>query len=78
MKRICSVCTKKKHKKTYFEGYSWYHCPLCNKHGLASIYGDGCTGCSNIKRQPEIEAKEMIVIEYEIKRAEKKWYQFWK
>lgn len=49
---LCEVCTKKKRKKTYFEGLACYHCPVCNSHGFASIYGSKgeCTGCSNLQR----------------------------
>src|SRR3990167_9180636 len=44
---LCKVCTKKKRKKTYLKGLSWYHCPVCNHHGFLSIYGDKgeCTNC---------------------------------
>ena len=49
---LCKVCTKKNQKKTYFQGLSWYHCPVCNNHAFASIYGSKgeCTGCSNTAR----------------------------
>lgn len=47
---LCQICTKKKHKKTYFEGLSWYHCPDCGRHGFASIDSANCTGCANTKR----------------------------
>ena len=47
---LCKICTKKKHKKVYFEGLASYHCLKCSGHGFMSIYNDGCTACSNQKR----------------------------
>lgn len=25
----------------------WYRCPICGQDGYASVWGDGCTACSN-------------------------------
>jgi hypothetical protein len=30
-------------------GDGWYLCPICKKMGYASIWGDGCTECSNMR-----------------------------
>lgn len=39
--KICSICNLP------IISPAWYHCPKCNKHGLASIYSNQCTDCSN-------------------------------
>lgn len=36
---------------------SWYHCEKCGQHGYASMYGDGCTACSNARRVQNGEIK---------------------
>jgi hypothetical protein len=46
---LCKICTKVKKKKVYFEGISWYHCPKCGGHGLASVYSNSCTNCANLE-----------------------------
>lgn len=48
MKNKCIKC--KNRGQAWFHSPKDFHCPICKDIGYVSIYGDGCTRCSNNRR----------------------------
>lgn len=50
-KKIVKKCTKCRDRGlAWFHEPKGFHCKYCGQVGYMSIYGDGCTSCSNIRR----------------------------